>query len=174
MYQVSNIWRVKSLDRIILVKQKDRVGRNITVNRKLKWRILENTIDNSWYCRLKLSRKGHLVHRLVFCTFNNISLDFLWQKSNTLVCHKNDIKTDNRIENLFLWTQKDNMNDMVKKWRRPYRRAKKQKIWFSDIENIKSEYKKLWSIYKVAPLFWVSYATISRVINWKIWKGEKL
>lgn len=171
LYQVSNLWRVKSLDRVILIKQRDRVWRNIQVNRKIKWIILENTIHHSWYCRLSIWNRWYLVHRLVFCTFNNLSLDFLWQKSNTLVCHKNDIKTDNRLENLFLWTQQDNIDDMMKKWRRVQWRILKIKIWYEDVENIKSEYKRLWSIYKVAPLFWVSYATISRVINWKIRKN---
>lgn len=173
LYQVSNIWRVKLLDRIIAIEQRDRVGRNIKVNRKLKWIIMECTIHHSWYCRLRLWIRGYLVHRLVFCTFNDMSLDFLWQKSKTLVCHKNDIKTDNRLENLFIWTQQDNIDDMMKKWRMVKWIIKQKKIWFSDIDRIKEEYKRLWSIYKVAPLFWVSYATISRAINWKIWNMEK-
>jgi len=57
MYQVSNMWRVRSLDRIIVIKQRDRTGRNMQVNRKLKWKILQSTIHNSWYCRLTLWKK---------------------------------------------------------------------------------------------------------------------
>jgi hypothetical protein len=170
VYQVSSFWNVRSLDRIQKIYQKDRCGRNIEVNRRVKWKLLRNTIHNSWYCRLSIWEKWYLLHRLVFCTFNDLSLEFKWQKSNTLICHKNDIKTDNRLDNLFLWTQQDNVDDMIRKWRKVQWKLKKVKIWYDDIENIKSEYKRLWSIYKVAPLFWVSYATISRVINWKIRK----
>lgn len=169
VYQVSNLWRVRSLDRVYTINQKDRVWRNIIVKRNKKWIILSFT-NHQWYYRLSIYWKWYLVHRLVFCTFNNIPIDFMWHKSNTLVCHKNDIKTDNRLDNLFLWTQQDNVDDMIKKWRKVQWKMERLKIWYEDIENIKSEYKRLWSIYKVAPLFWVSYATISRVINWKIRK----
>lgn len=68
-----------------------------------------------------------------------------------------------------MWTQKDNMQDCAKKGRIRHWIVEKNKIWFDDIEEIKKKYKELWSIYKVAPFFNVSYATISRAINWKIW-----
>lgn len=34
------------------------------------------------------------------------------------VCHKNDIKTDNRVKNLFWGTHKDNTQDMIRKGRK--------------------------------------------------------
>lgn len=50
-----------------------------------------------------------LAHRLVALTFipNPNNLPF--------VCHKNDIRTDNRSSNLFWGTRQDNMDDMVNK-----------------------------------------------------------
>lgn len=155
LYDVSNLWRVRS---------------NI-FNTKIK-----KFVNLWWYNRVSLSiwnwkTKKYLVHRLVFLTFNNMPLDFLWQKTKTLILHKNDIKNDNRLDNLFIWTQKENMEDMMKKWRWKTWIVKRVKIWFSDIENIKSKYIELWNIFEVAKIYWVSGATISRAINWKIWKS---
>lgn len=133
-----------------------------------------NFSDVQWYKRVSFSdwkqKNSHfLVHRLVYCVFNNISLKFEWHKSKTLILHKNDKRDDNRLENLFIGSQKDNINDMISKWRMKRWRANRVKIWFSDLTEIKQKYEELGSIYKVAPLFWVSYATISRALNWKIW-----
>lgn len=133
-----------------------------------------NFSDIQWYKRVSFSdwkqKNSHfLVHRLVYCVFNNISLKFEWHKSKTLILHKNDKRDDNRLENLFIWTHQDNIDDMMKKWRWKGGSAERVKIWFSDVEKIKQKYEELGSIYKVAPLFWVSYSIISRVINNKIW-----
>lgn len=147
LYRVSNSWKV------------------LSINSK---KILE-TSDVTWYKRVSLKWKKYLVHRLVYCTFKNISIIFKWQQSRTLILHKNDNRNDNRLTNLFIWTQKDNMTDMINKWRWKTWRTKKIKIWFDDIDNIKILYTKLHNIYKVAEIYNVSWATISRVLNWKIW-----
>lgn len=45
---------------------------------------------------------------------------FLWLDYNdkyTLVCHKDDNGMNNHIDNLFLWTHKDNTQDSISKWR---------------------------------------------------------
>jgi hypothetical protein len=147
-YMISNKWNVLSL-----------------ISNKLL-----SFSDVDWYKRVWFWSKSYLVHRIVFCSFNNLSLEFKWQRSKTLVLHKNDIRHDNRLENLFLWTQKDNVRDMMDKWRMRRGRVQKVKIWFDDIPEIRKKYEELKNIYKVAPLFWVSYATISRALCGKIWK----
>ena len=55
--------------------------------------------------------KRHKVHRLVAQTFI--------PNPNNLPCvlHENDIKTDNRVSNLFWGTHQDNIEDKVKKGR---------------------------------------------------------
>lgn len=174
-YQVSSLWRVKRLSYKWVHSYKLRwSGKVHNIIKKSNEKIM--TFSNvDWYSRVwlcigKQKRKHYLVHRLVYCVFNDISLEFLWQKSKTLILHKNDIRSDNRLENLFIWTQKDNMQDMVSKWRWRCWFVRKVKIWFDDIPEIKRKYKELWSIFKVAEIFWVSGATISRALNWKIWK----
>jgi len=45
---------------------------------------------------------------------------FLWldyDNKYTLVCHKDDDGINNHIDNLFLWTHKDNTQDSISKWR---------------------------------------------------------
>lgn len=146
-YQVSNKGNIKSLIK----------------NRYLK------TYGQDGYKRVNLNWKCYLVHRLVYMSFNNLPLMFKWQNTKTLVLHKNDNRDDNRLENLFLWNQTDNMRDMLKKWRRRTWKTMKIKIWYSDIDEIKCLYNKWKTIYEIGDIYWVSYATISRVINNKIW-----
>ena len=90
-YQVSNLGRVKSLN-----------YKNTGLESILKQRI-----DKYGYCRLNLSnsiQKTVYVHKLVAMTFLNhkpCGLDLV-------IDHKNDIKTDNRVENLHIVTQRFN------------------------------------------------------------------
>ncbi len=73
---------------------------------------------NNGYLRVSLIRDWVLktpnVHRLV-------AEAFLWLDRDNikiLVCHKDDVKSNNRVDNLFLWSSKDNIMDMINKWRR--------------------------------------------------------
>lgn len=100
-YQVSNIGRVKSLDRIIYTKYYYR-------GRKQKGEILKLQKDKDGYvvCPLKKEGKSYIlkVHRMVAKAFidnpNNYSC----------VDHINGIRDDNRVENLRWCTNKQNAN----------------------------------------------------------------
>lgn len=102
-YEVSNLWRMKSL---------------LDNKWKRKEDIMNQTIDKFWYNRVMLSikhkNKLYLVHRLVAQWF--LWLDILDSKS--LSCHIDDVRTNNCVSNLFVWSHKDNMNDMINKWRK--------------------------------------------------------
>ena len=100
-YQVSNLGRVKSLDRID------------SNNHPLKGVILKPYISNSGYLLVGLYKQQRcykkLVHRLVAEAFipnpdNNPEID-----------HISTIKTDNRVENLRWVTQKENINNPLTK-----------------------------------------------------------
>lgn len=70
-------------------------------------------------------RKMFMAHRVVASVFFNRP-DLLSMRAGlpgpkeVCVCHKNDNPSDNRVENLFLGTQKENVYDMHKKCRRKY------------------------------------------------------
>lgn len=102
-YKISNLGKVKSLDRITIYFNKSK--------RNWEGRILKNVVkhkkDNS-YLHVTLfdkgSRKIYLVHRLVAQAFIP-NLNNLPQ-----VNHKNGIKYDNKVENLEWITAKGNSN----------------------------------------------------------------
>ena len=95
-YQVSNLGRVKSLERL------DVIGR------KRKEKILKPTINHKGYYQVGLWKqsigKMYLVHRLVWIAFNGTIPEGLQ------VNHINEIKSDNRLSNLNLMTPKENTN----------------------------------------------------------------
>lgn len=180
-YQVSSLGRVKRLPYKWIHIYKPRWWEKnnkpqIIIEKTAKEKILPE-IDLWWYKRVSFSIWGqrkinYLVHRLVYCSFNDLSLKFLWQKTKTLVLHKNDIKSDNRLCNLFLWSQKDNMEDMCRKWRWSSWIKQKMKIWFDDIGTIKDMYSSWMTLRKIAEKYSVSIPTISRAINWITWNWK--
>lgn len=99
LYQVSDHGRVRSLGR-------NCKSRNASTQWK-KPRVLTQEITIHGYCRVRLYdakgiAKHHAVHRLVMGAF--------YGESDLEVNHKNEIKTDNRIENLEYCSSKYNCN----------------------------------------------------------------
>ena len=96
LYRVSNLGRVKSLERA------DARGHRV------KERILKTARDRYGYYQVVLCKnsivKAYKVHRLVWSAFNGQIPE------NIQVNHINEIKTDNRLENLNLMTCKENIN----------------------------------------------------------------
>ena len=99
LYQVSNLGRIRSLDRIVNAKNGSKQTK--------KSRILVQEITIHGYCRVRLfdcdgKAKHYAVHRLVLSAFNG--------DSDLPVNHINEIKTDNRLVNLEYCTAKENCN----------------------------------------------------------------
>lgn len=99
LYEVSDLGRIRSLGRVCRSK-------NESVQQKRK-RILTQEINANGYCRICLydreGRSKHFaVHRLV--------MDAFVGESDLQVNHKNEIKTDNRLQNLEYCTSKENCN----------------------------------------------------------------
>lgn len=100
--EVSNKGRFRTVDRTI---EKIRLGTKVTANYKGK--IRKACVDNSGYEKLVVYTpngvKGYVAHRLVAKYFLD---DY---DENLEVDHINDIRTDNRAENLRMVTHLENM-----------------------------------------------------------------
>ena len=103
LYEVSNLGRVRSLDRY--------VNRNGGIG-LLKGRILKPQLVIGGYIQVTLYRncKPSLfkIHRLVAMTFQDICGQYIKELE---VDHKNTVRTDNRAENLHWVTRKENCNN---------------------------------------------------------------
>ena len=123
-YEVSDLGRVRSLDREIKHK---RLGRQ-----KCKGRIISQTLDTRGYYKILLCVSGDervvTVHKLVAEAFIG--------KSNGLqVNHINGVRTDNRLENIEYVTARENKTH-GRKTRAKYTGCTKTKSgkWFSCIQ----------------------------------------
>jgi len=98
LYQISNLGRVKSLERI--------VNRPNSPYKK-KEKILSEHLNNGYLivslCKNSI-RKSRTVHQLVAVEFLNHKPNGM----NLVIDHINNIKTDNRVENLQIITQREN------------------------------------------------------------------
>ena len=126
-----------------------------------------------WYLytevRLKWKRFSVSIHRVVASVY--LGLDLF--DTDTCVLHRNDIRNCNNISNLFLWTKKDNYDDMVNKWRRviPIRtwQFKSNKLKDSDVASIKKFISQWIPQSKIAKMFWICQQTVSSINTWKNW-----
>lgn len=153
-YQVSNLWNIKSF-----------VNNRWWVSKE--WKILKMKNHNKGYKIVSLWRWNEiLVHRLV-------AQAFLWLDINdikTEVLHQNDEKQDNRLENLILWSHKDNMREAKERWiMERWENRWNAKLKDIDIPVIRNLYRNWLSTRKIAKEFYVSGSLIQRITSWKIW-----
>ena len=102
-YQVSSLGRVKSLARRIYKRKYSFICKEV---------ILKASCNK--YCLVSLSKESKsvsmLVHQLVAMAFLNHKPD----RFNIVIDHINNIKTDNRVENLQIVTQRENVAKELK------------------------------------------------------------
>ena len=100
LYGVSNLGRVKSLERFRKGKNGSLVG--------IKEKILNPQINHNGYYRVGLCKNSkirfYMVHRLVWIAFNGQIPE------GYEVNHINEVKSNNRLSNLNLMTRKENIN----------------------------------------------------------------
>jgi NUMOD4 motif/HNH endonuclease len=110
-YEVSDLGRVRSLDRTELVDARDRC----TYTRRRRGRVLRVNPDKDGYHKVRLGRDGfqieRKVHALVLETFDRPCPEGMECR------HLNDIKADNRLVNLAWGTQSENKQDELRNGR---------------------------------------------------------
>ena len=154
IYKISNLGRVKSLKRF-------RKGKNGSLA-PLKERILKPKISNKGYyqvCLYKNSKAGlYYVHRLVWIAFNGQIIE------NMQVNHINEVKTDNRLSNLNLMTQKENLNWGTRNERSAKNRSKSV-LQFDLNDNLIKEFPSLMQVERELGF---SYQNICACCNGKL------
>lgn len=133
-----------------------------------KKRELKNQINNKHgHLKISLGRKNQLlVHRLVYETFaGDIPKGFY-------VRHLNDVPNDNRIENLAVGTQIDNMQDCIKLGNFAYGEDyKNSKLTWEKVDEIRQLKGKFFHR-EIAEKYGVGRNNIGKVLSNKIWKIE--
>jgi len=124
---------------------------------------LKGSSINNGHVYIRFGRKGpaKLVHRLIYQTFVGVIPEGL------VVRHWNDNPKDNRVENLLIGTQKDNMQDC----KRNGHFKSLKKLTDEQIEEIKVM-RLTMSVREIAPKFNVAEKTVRNVINNYYKKGN--
>lgn len=165
LYQASNIWRINMLI--------DRGG-------KKKWIMkLQPLLHSTWYesRRIRLTdmygiRKTYNISRL-------IASAFLWFSLNTpmkeaVIMHINNDATDNRVENLKIWTQSENTRQCIHDWRwkqfemkwSKHNMAKLNEEQVLEIRKLSTEWQRNIDLSKI---YWVSRTNICDILKRRIW-----
>ena len=119
----------------------------------MKWRKLRQTNEWKNYIWIIIMWKSYLVHRLVASAFLWLELS----DTKTLICHKDDNPENNNINNLFIGTHNDNMQDASKKNRM------KNKLNSKSVYKIRLLIKEWISDRKIGKIMWVSWVSIFKI-----------
>jgi len=162
-YQVSNLGRIKSLERIVILRN------GWIPKQKRKERILKNAVNPNGYMITTLyklnKRKTCTIHRLVLMAFIG--------KSNLECNHKNGIKTDNRLENLEYCTPSENIQHAIKIGLRREKfgeDAKYSKLTEKQVLEIRKLYKTgKFTQKEIAKNYDITSENIGYIVNRKTW-----
>lgn len=161
-YQVSNLGRIKSLDR-----PRDPSCRR-GFSGAVKGRILSPVLGNTGYSQVQLQHKTTRVHRIVAKAF------IPNPENKPQVNHKNGIKTDNRAENLEWATRCENMRHAHKNGLMRIHRGMKSnlaKLTDSCVRKIREKHSVgSHSIAQLSSYYNTSQSNISIILRRLSWK----
>jgi DNA invertase Pin-like site-specific DNA recombinase len=87
-----------------------------------------------------------------------------------IVMHLNDIRDDNRYENLKLWSLDENNKDMARKWRSArWEKNNHNVIQETDIPTIRQLIKEGLTLKAIGEQYWVTKTAIWAIKQWKTW-----
>jgi hypothetical protein len=135
LYQVSNLGRVKSLDRVIHYKADEHYS--VSFDKQVKGKIIRQCCSNG-YMILDLCKNGKIknktVHRLVATTFIENP------NNHPVINHKDKCRSNNRVDNLEWCTQK--YNNEYSNTQEKASSSRKMSIWqFDKSFNFIKEYE---------------------------------
>jgi ureidoglycolate hydrolase len=160
LYQVSSLWRVKTLS--IKGSKKDRI---------MTW------CKNRWYIIVSFS-KNNIPNKRKFSVHRLVAQAFLWLDIDSLVlvvCHKDDNKSNNTVENLFIGTQADNIQDCVNKWRQVrWEKNRAAKLTNNNVIDIRKALKAWRSCKDIAQYYPVHFKSIEEIKYWNTWTHIQL
>lgn len=166
-YEVSNLGRVRSLDRT-----QHRYNGRTDCDFKIKGRLLKPylTGKDDGYCTVSLKHKNYKVHRLVAEAF------LRKVEGKNEINHINGNKHDNAASNLEWVTNAENgFHALATGLKRSGESVKNAKLSASDVLQIRSTYIKGDDVFGAKPLsraYGVSDTTIRRIVNHKKWRFE--
>lgn len=110
-------------------------------------------------------KKKYMVSRIIASVFHWLDIDDPTQ----LACHKDDDPMNNREDNIFVGTQKDNIQDMIKKWRGGWLQWDKNwRAKFTDEIFVRAieMYNDKVCMKDIARVLWIPYQSIKNVVYW--------
>lgn len=170
-YEVSNLGRIKSLNRVIVKSN----GRNHSISERFLR--FDKKINSAGYYNVCFGRRGYKdVHRAVAESFLGPP-----PSSRHQVNHKNSNRLDNRVENLEWVTPKDNIAHAIKSggfnnWYKELSKrsggTKNPKCKLSEEQVIKIRQLYASGLYQhqIGELFGVCQSTISSITLSETWK----
>lgn len=166
LYQVSNLGRVRSLDRI--VSRRSGVGRGSAKKQPVQGRLLTNSANSSGYSNVTLSSGGRSktsqVHVLVLKAFVGPRPDGYY------CCHSNGDKSDNRVSNLRYDTPRGNCLDRITHGTcLRGEKNHKSKLTTADVLHIRSLSETGVFHWKIAERFGVAKSTVSNILQKRTW-----
>lgn len=164
LYDASNLGRVRTW---ATVGRKPK-GRVIPTRAK-KPRIVRQILDSSGRPRVKLRIRGvekpYRVHRLVLLAFHGKP------QPGYEACHKNDVREDNRLENLYWGTRSQNRHDAIRNGRHPVGSAcKRAKLTEEAVREMRNLRKLGYTYLMLAKIYPVSDGQACKICTFQQWK----